>query len=207
VRVFLFSLLVSLSSAWAAPTAADENAALYYQAQTPFNTNTHFETALNFGYLFSDPYFNIATATVGGYYLFDRTFALGLEGTGYASWRSRTGRGMDDDLGPYGFSSHEKSLHPQASGMVVARFTPISGMVNFFSSEFVLADISFLARAGGIKYRNLSPGPVVGTGLVVHLGFSPTWGVESALIWDGEKPPGRNWQSRVSFRAGPTVRF
>ena len=212
--IMMFALVISLLSAFASTTIAAEpslsnvdDAEFFYMAEAPFVEGTKWETSLQPGYIFSDPYLNIATATASAYYMKQRGYAFGVELTGYSSWQSRAAQGMDSTLGDYGFASDQLTNRPVFGAVGVMRLTPMTGMLNFFSSRVVMTDISFLLRGGTVKYANLPLSPVVGTGVLIHLGFSADWGVDTALIWDFEHPANHNWQSRVGCRIGPTFRF
>ncbi len=141
--------------AFAAPSTPADNEEVYFAAEVPFS-ESNWEIALQPGYVFSDPYLNIFSTTVGAYYLFDRVFAVGIEGTGYASWKSNAAKGQDAALGP--FRLLEPMITPFVRALAASlpsASAPVSGMVNLFSSSVIMGDIFVLARGGTIKLHGI----------------------------------------------------
>ena len=85
--------------------------------------------------------------------------------------------------------------------------TPISGLVNLFSSKVIRADISVVARGGVIQYSSLPIGPMAGLGLETELGITPMFGVFAGISFDLEKPGNSDWQGRSGFLVGPSFKF
>lgn len=182
-----------------------DNTELYYAAKSVFSEPKNFEFRLGGGYDLSNPYLNIFSGQATLYWLMNSEFAFGVEGTAYMASKRSSTVALENELSPFGYSV--KALSPNYSVIGLFRVTPISGLVNFFSSRIISADVSLIGRAGTIQYKGLGMSPVVGLALETHLGITPTFGVHSSIQWDLEKPGSFDWQWRSGFRIGPSFKF
>lgn len=197
-------ILLSLFSALSA-LADSMDSGVYYAAERSFNTNDKFELRLGAGYDFSNPYLNVYSLQGGGYYLLDAQLAAGLEATGYTT----SNRGSFEDLKKQ-FTSAGLAVSvnsPQYKISAAFRMTPISGLVNLFSSKIVKANVNIIARAGVVQYSGRSLGPVFGAGLETQIEITPHTGIFTQISWDFEKPGSDNWQGRTGFLVGPSFRL
>jgi hypothetical protein len=185
----------------------ESSSSLYYSVASGFDSNAHpWETRLWGGYVFSDPYSQIWSARLEQLYSFDRTFAFGVGG-GMENAQARSSTAvLEKDLGPYGFGI--STTTPRARAYAIARLTPLTGLLNFFSERVVPVDIALVFRAGTSLFTgDLAWGPYLGTGVEIRCTLSPTWGLQTALNWETEHPNQRPWQSHVGFMVGPSARF
>ena len=204
MRTPQFSLLAILWLCAISCFANTDEDTLFYSTESSYDRQ-NWESRLLGGFDFSNPYLNLYSAGLGQYWSIDRTFAIGAEASTFFSTERESTKALSRELGPFGYEI--QALAPEWTAVFVARTTPLSGMVNFFSSRAIPLDLSVLLRGGWQKYRGLRPGALVGTGLEVQLCLTPHLGLHAALLWDGDKPQNRPWQSRVGFRLGPSVRF
>ena len=196
---------LSLAFGLFAKSAMASDNELYYAAEKPFLSNAKWEVRLAGGYDFSNPYLNVYSGTVGAFYLIDRSLSPGIEVSGFSSSKRGSAQELEDKFSQYNIKIN--AIAPQYSAAAVFRLTPISGVVNFFSSTTLMADIHILARAGIIQYETVDIGPMFGTGLELQMEMSSHWGFAAAILWDIEKPGGQSWQTRTGFRVGPSLRF
>jgi hypothetical protein len=209
--LFFLSPNTFAAQAAAAPVAQSDsdsdaqNSDLYYAAKSHFSEPKWFELRLGGGYDLSNPYLNIFSLQTSVYYLASADFAYGLEGTAYFSQKRSSTEILEQELNDFGYSVN--TLSPEFSAVALFRITPISGLVNFFSSRILSADVSLIGRAGAIAYRTVGLGPVFGFALETHIGISPKLGVHSSIQWDFEKPGANAWQWRSGFRIGPSLKF
>lgn len=178
---------------------------LFYEVPAPYSEDASWETRLDAGYDFSNPYLNVYAFRVGGYRILSPIFAAGLEGTLFTTTNKPATKTLEDTLRPYGYET--QALAPQWSTAAVLRVTPLSGLLNVFRRQAWSAEISLLLRAGAIQYQQVGTAPLFGTGLEVSLGVAKNVGVHADINWDADALPSRDWQSRVGFRVGPVVRF
>lgn len=201
---YILTLSLLLSSFNLVATANDDDE-LYYAAEKAFSADASFELRLGAGFDVSNPFLNVFSGHASGYYLHSDTLAFGIESHIYTSSRRGSLDTLESALGSVGAIVETNA--PQYKLALAARVTPVSGLVNLFSSKIVRANINFIGRAGTVKYENLGTGPMVGCGLETHLEWDPQFGLFTAISWDFEKPASSPWQVRSGFLVGPTLRF
>lgn len=183
-----------------------ENSEVYYAAKSVFSEPKNFEFRLGTGYDLSNPYMNVFSMQASLYWIASGDFAFGFEGTKYFSSKRSSTETLESELSAYGYRVNV--LSPSHSMVGLFRVTPISGLVNFFSSAILSADISVVGRFGMVNYEGQGNGPLVGLALETQVGITPTFGIHSSIQWDMEKPGSNNdWQWRSGFRIGPSLRF
>lgn len=200
VFVFVFVFFSNLSASF----AETPEELLYYENESPFETNSRWEARPLFGLDYSDPYAILYSLGAGTSYSVDRTVSLGLEFTTYFTQIRASTRTLDDVLGRFGYRSDV--VVPKYSVIAVGRYTPLSGLVNFLSRNVLLADLSLVVHLGTAQYQ-LGFAPVVGTGVEIHIGLTRTFGIAGTFLWEAHLPPQYKWESRVGVRLSPTWRF
>lgn len=205
MRTVVFITLLALLGSPLAFAEDSADAGLYYAAEENFDSHSKVELRLGAGQDFSNSFLNIYGFSGGALYLIDPKMALGVEGTLYANTRKGSATSLADEMAREGYLMH--AVGPQYRTVGVFRITPISGMVNLFSTEIIKVDISLIARAGGIRYQVLGWGPTGGLGLETQLGITPHFGISIAMHYDVEKPASEDWLWRAGVAVGPTFRF
>ncbi len=201
-------LLALLFGAFIAPcgaVAAPEDDALYYATQPAVTPAADFEARLLGGHDFSNPYLHVHSINGSLMWLASPYFSFGLEVSKFYTTKRQSAAVLEKELGAFGFQA--VAATPDWSTTAVARITALSGLVNFFGMQVVPAGISLIIKGGVVKHELYPPGPLVGTGLEVLLGFGSQWGVLFAASWEVDRPENREWESRAGFRIGPVVRF
>lgn len=196
---------IILLGAWISHSHAEQGPPLHYVLENSFFQPRYFENSLSGGYDFSNPYLGIYSVTLQCLWAPINYFAVGVGFSRYQSKEKDAAATLRNEVDPIGYKLY--ALAPTHSVVGVVKITPLSGMLNVFSLHVWMAEISFLIRAGILDYDGLPEAPLIGTGLDIGLYFSLNWAMSIALLWDGDKPQDREWQSRVGFRLGPTVRF
>lgn len=204
-RFIILSGAIILSDAWISNSHAEQGYPLHYVIEESFLEHRYFDISLSGGWGFSNPYLSIYSVNLGCLWAPVRHFAVGVGLSRYQSKEKEAAAILRDKVSPIGYKLY--ALAPTHSVAGVVKITPLSGMLNILSLHVWMAEISFLIHAGILDYDGLSESPLIGTGLDIGLYFSPGWGMSIALLWDVDKPQDREWQSRVGFRLGPTVRF
>ncbi len=199
---YVLMCLFCFAGSVCAETSSDSD--LYYVAEDTFGEAT-FETRLSGGHDFSNPFLNVFSAGAGVFWLANSSMAMGLEFTGYGSRLRGSMQQLDIELARSGYQLSAK--YPEHTMVGVLRITPLSGMLNLLSFHILRVDMHLLARGGTVKYRDHALGPLLGTGVEVHFGVTPAFGIQASVLWDAEKLSDQNWQWRNGFRAGPTLRF
>lgn len=197
-----FFLVVLLN---AVGTAADQSTSYYHVARAPFAQAGTVEIRPSGGYDFSNPYFHLYSINLGAVWLASPMISAGLEFSKFTGDKRNSALALEKELGDYGFTVD--TLIPRFCASIALRLVPLAGMVNFFTTRVLMVDFGLLARGGFIKYSDGSAGPLVGASVEVGVRPSPAVGVHLILLWDGEKPKDRSWQSRVGFRVGPSFRL
>lgn len=185
--------------------AASEDESLYYATQPAVSPLANFEARLTGGHDFSNPYLHLHSINGSVLWLASPYLSLGIEASKFYSTKRQSALVLEQELGAYGFQAI--AANPDWSAAIVARVTPFSGLVNFFGMQVVPASISLIAKGGLVKHELYRPGPLLGTGLEVLLGFGSRWAVLFAATWEADRPIDREWESRAGFRLGPVVRF
>ena len=186
-----------------APQSHDEQ--LYYAVERQFPANKKIEARTAFAYDFSNPYLHMMGGQAAVFYSVSRYVALGLEGSLYTTDRKGSANQLEQELKRHGYRL--KTAAPEYGGHAILRLTPFSGVVNFFSSNVMQADVSLLLRSGAMSYVGLGWGPSLGTGFEVNLRTPSGFGLLAGLTWDWDRTSDATWQSRAGVRVGPTFRF
>ncbi len=198
-------LAISGHSSLAADESADTDSGLFYAAEAAMNTDNNWELRLNAGQDFSNSFLNIYQVQAGAFWLLDPSISIGLEGGIFFHSKKGSAETITDPAAGLGYTYF--ALAPLAQTVAVFRITPLSGMVNFFSSGIVKIDVSLLARAGAIQYQTVGWGPCGGFGLETSVGVSKSFGFNVAFHYELDKPNTQNWLWRAGFSVGPTFRF
>lgn len=187
-----------------APGATIGSDQLYYAVERQF-PEKRWEGRATFTYDFSNPYLQVAGAHGALYWSMNRFLSFGLEGGAYTSSTRDSAVALAETLRRHG--NRLDIATPDYGFVGVVRMTPISGLVNIFSSNVMQADVSIALRGGATRYVGLGWGPTLGTGLEVNLRAPSGWGLLTSLVLDWDRTSDSTWQSRIGVRVGPTYRF
>jgi hypothetical protein len=200
--ILLFTLLTT--SLKAAEKKVEEDT-LFYAADRAFSIDSKVEVRLQGGYDIANPYMNVFGPRLSALYLISPFISVGAEGTYYISQARQSATDLATTLKRHGYRLDTSA--PDYSVVGLVRVTPISGLVNLFSSEILQAEISILGRGGTIHYDGVGLGPTFGTGLEVSGRLSSGFGFMVSVLWDIDLPADGVSQTRTGFWAGPTLRF
>jgi hypothetical protein len=190
-------------------TAADEKKeddVLYYAAEKPFSEKPPaIEIRLGLTYDITNPYMNVFGPRLSALYNFSPFFSFGIEGTYYFGVDRGASADLSARLERHGFTLDQSS--PDYGLMGVFRVTPLSGLLNLFSSSVMQTQVSLLARGGTIHYTQIGLGPSLGTGLELGTYFASGVGLIASVVWDWDLPSEGAWLNRTGFNLGGAVRF
>jgi hypothetical protein len=184
-----------------------DNDALYYVAVKAFSKlEPRIELQAIIGADITNPFLNVFGPRLGLYYNFNPFLSAGIEGSYYFSADRDSARNLEATLERHGYSLDDSS--PEYGLMGVLRVSPLTGLLNLFSSTVVQTQISLLARGGTVSYAHgVGMGPSLGTGLEIGTHFQSGFGLLASLIWDWDHPTEDAWLSRTGFDLGLSVRF
>lgn len=188
-----------------AATAAVEADQMYYSVDRPFIDTKTVELRGAFSWDVANPYRTIIGGQLEAMYVINPTWSVGIGGIGYTTSLRTAATRLEQELERNGY--RVDYVPPSYGVRAVVRFTPIHGLLNFLASRVAQGDLSLVARGGLVGYDGGRRGPSFGAGLEANLGITKTFGFNTSLSWDWDRPGELPWGSRVSFFAGPVVRL
>lgn len=211
---FIFSILLTASAAIAAELpnpkiqAQDVDYGEMYVLQKRETVKKPWSASLSYSYGFSNPYFATHGANINLTRNLSDFVFVGISPSFYATSDNDVPRLLTQNLGAQGIDT--KLFRPETAAYAIVGISPLTGMLNWFSTKPVNFDFSIGAGVGGIRYSNFDstflsikffamPQVMVSN----NLGFMA--GIQTS--YDRFTTRNNEWENRVDVLGGVSTRF
>lgn len=165
--------------------------------------------AINYSYGFSNPYFATHGANLTLSRNFGRYVFAGLAPSFYDTTGNDVPQKLTQELGAQGIET--KLFHPKTAEYVIIGVTPLTGMLNWFSSKAVNFNLSLGAGVGGAQYSEIKKTLLSMRFFAMpEVMLTPHFGIQAGVQTSYDRFPvdkGNDWQNRVDVFGGVSTRF